>query len=84
MRMMADRNGFGWCEGGKRILAYLSGKLLSRILVYQTSLMVNESESFGVKGALQNLPSDNSNALIYDSSDEEVTANCLLKFSLDS
>ncbi|GFT31379.1 hypothetical protein TNCV_608171 [Trichonephila clavipes] len=40
-----------WCECGKRILAYLSGKLRSRILVDQTSLMVNELESFGVKAA---------------------------------
>ncbi|GFV99197.1 hypothetical protein TNCV_1511701 [Trichonephila clavipes] len=46
------RSHFGWCECGKRTFAYLSGKLRSRILVDQTSLMVNDSESFGVKGAL--------------------------------
>ncbi|GFV31672.1 hypothetical protein TNCV_2189851 [Trichonephila clavipes] len=52
MRITAGWTGFGWCEGGKRILAYLSGKLRSRIFVDQTSLMVKESESFGVKGGL--------------------------------
>ncbi|GFY27238.1 hypothetical protein TNCV_2068591 [Trichonephila clavipes] len=64
---------------GLRRLSFLFRKVFNVEKVYKKKLSLQEALDL-----LQNLPSEISDVLTDDFSDEEVPANYLLKFSLDS